>query len=84
MRSILDSCPNKHMGTSSFMPQDSSGPSDDSDDDDDSALTRLEVVIIVAAVAMVLSVVVHGYLFYRSHKSGDGSSDYLVESMSKA
>ena len=67
------------MGTSSFTPTDSSGPSDG--DDDDSGLTDLETILIVVVAIFALSNLVLGVLYFRL-RSGEGRSshrDSLIE-----
>jgi hypothetical protein len=72
IRPSADACPNRHMGTASFIPIDSTGSGVDIDyDDDDLAFTALEIILSIAVGVFLVSTVVLSVLFYRlSEKSG--------------
>jgi hypothetical protein len=81
VRPSADACPNRHMGTSSFIPSQSAILSND-DDDDDSGFSTLETILVAAVGVLIITVVVLGVMIFRLKNVGNGRDSLLVTATS--
>ena len=74
----MTACPNRHSGTSSFKPTDSTAFDND---DDDESFSSLEIILLAATGFFFLTTIFMGILFYRARSDSDssGTRDSLIE-----